>query len=279
MANGPPGGFLPSPPASSVTSSVAHTQSTLPHPRSSPLRPGGSKESALIRYVDQQLLHIQRRFAKRTITDIGLNNNNNSSREGADTWGDVKGYASMREACKDISDLLSVVWVSGTPSLQVPYLLNLGLLLHAIIGAMPPSPRSSFRVLGKLDRAFASLLQGRDVETGEPLPGFEGRRGVSGTEKVRIRSLVERTRVAVVEAFKRGEFEFEEGSDTGGADEDTDVEMLDGELVLEGDGRIEEEEDDSWDMQLAKVYDQTIVELGDSLEEPNLGIITEGRGG
>ena len=39
-----------------------------------------------------------------------------------------------------------------------------------------------------------------------------------------------------------------------------------------------EDEDDSWDMQLAKVYDRTIVELGDSLEEPSIGIITEGRG-
>ena len=146
---------------------------------------------------------------------------------------------------------------------------------------MPPSPRSLFRLLGKLDRAFAGLLQGRDVETGETLPGFEGRRGVSGTEKVRVRSLVERTRVAVLEAFRRGEFEEEVDveADFGEGGEDTDVEMLDGELVLEGDGDQGKDEEESWDMQLAKVYDQTIVELGDSLEGPTLGVITEGRGG
>ena len=188
----------------------------------------------------------------------------------------------MREACHDLSDLVSVVWVSGTPSLQIPYLLNLGLLLHAVINAMPPSPKSLFRLLGKLDRAFASLLQGRDVETGEELPGFEGRRGVSGTEKVRVRSLVERTRVGVMEAFKRGEFEYEDGDELDRraalADGDEDTEMLEGELVLEG-GLDEEDEGDSWDMQLAKVYDRTIVELGDSLEEPNLGVLTEGRAG
>jgi hypothetical protein len=185
----------------------------------------------------------------------------------------------MREACKDLSDLMNVVWVSGTPSLQIPYLLNIGLLLHAVVTAMPPSPRSLFRLLGRLDHAFASLLQGRDVETGEVLPGFEGRGRISGTEKVRIRSLVERTRVGAMEAFKRGEFEYEDGDEidrraAAGNDEDTD--MDDGLLVLEGDG--EEEVDESWNVQLSKVYDATIVELGDSLEEPSLGVITEGRG-
>jgi hypothetical protein len=271
MASPPPpsGGFILSPPPSSVSSSLAHGASSLPHPRNSPLKAGGTKESTFIRYVDSQLLHIQRRFAKRTtLSHTGLSD---EGRELADDWGDVKGYSSMKEACKDISDLASVVWVSGTPSLQIPFLLNMGLLLSSIIASMPPSPRALFRVLGKLDRAFASLLQGRDVESGEGLPGFSGGRGVSGTEKVRVRSLVERTRVSVMEAFKRGEFE-------------EDVEMeddpmeTDGELVLEGEGFEEDEDEESWDMQLAKVYDRTVVELGDSLEEPNIGIITEGRG-
>ena len=181
----------------------------------------------------------------------------------------------MKESCKDIEELVDIVWISGTPSLQVPYLINLALLLTTMIGGMPPSPRRLFGLIGKLDRAFASLLQGRDVETGERLPGFESRRGISGTEKVRIRSLVERTRVSIVEAFKRGEFEFEDIDEENDADKmDTDIE---GELVLEGD-EDDVDDEDSWDMQLARVYDLTIVELGDSLEEPNIGIITEGRG-
>lgn len=196
----------------------------------------------------------------------------------ADDWGDVKGYKSMKEACKDISELASVVWISGTPSLQVPYLLNLGLVLSTIVASMPPTPKSLFKVIGKLDHAYASLLQGRDVDTGEALPGFSGRRGVSGTEKVRIRSLVERTRVGVMEAFKRGEFEYEEPEVVEVEDEDRMDTDTDGELVLEGGDDLDEEEDESWDMSLAKVYDRTIVELGDSLEEPNIGIITEGRG-
>ena len=39
-----------------------------------------------------------------------------------------------------------------------------------------------------------------------------------------------------------------------------------------------EEEEESHDMQLARVYDRTIQELGDSLEGPSIGVLTEKRG-
>jgi len=272
-----PGGFILSPPPSSIASSSVYATS-LPHPRARPLKAGGSKESTFIRHIDSKILHLQRRFAKRTAFSTSTLVNGVKPAI-ADSWpGDVQGYTSMKEACKEIEELVDLVWVSGTPSLQVPYLMNLALLLTTILSGMPPSPKSLFALLGKFDRVFASLLQGRDVETGEGLPGFENRIGLSGTEKVRMRSLVERTRVAVVEAFKSGEFAFEEAEDNLGEDA-SDVDM-DGELVLDGgDGDDGDEyEDDSWDMQLARVYDLTMVELGDSLEAPNIGVITEGRG-
>lgn len=268
------GGFILSPPPSSIASSIASGRSALPHPRDSPLRAGGSKESTLIRHLDSKILQVQRRFARRTTFSLNALNDG-AQLQAANLWpGDIKGYANMKEACKDIEELVDVIWVSGTPSLQVPYLISLALLLSTIISGMPPSPKRLFRLIGKLDRAFASLLQGRDVETGETLPGFQSRRGISGTEKVRIRSLVERTRISVMEAFKRGEFDLEDVEDEDDGDE-MDVDM-EGELVLEGDD-FDVDEDDDWDMALAKVYDQTIVELGDSLAEPNIGIITEGR--
>lgn len=269
------GGFILSPPPSSIASSIASGRSALPHPRETPLRAGGSKESTLIRHLDSKILHVQRRFARRIA--FSLNALNDGAKiQAANIWpGDIQGYGSMKEPCKDIEELVDVVWVSGTPSLQVPYLISLALLLSTVIDGMPPSPKRLFRIIGKLDRAFSSLLQGRDVETGEALPGFQNRRGVSGTEKVRIRSLVERTRISVMEAFKRGEFEPEAAGDE--IDGDQMEVDLDGELILESDD-FDAEEDDSWDMSLARVYDQTIVELGDSLAEPNIGIITEGRG-
>lgn len=270
------GGFILSPPPS-VTSAITNANSELPHPRSTPLKPGGSKESAFIRYVDERLLRIQRRFAKRETPSI---NGDEADRDGAAIWDSVQGYKSMREACKDIEELMGVVWVSGTPGLQIPYLINLALVLTTIIADMPANPKQLFRVLAKLDHAFASLLQGKDVESGERLPGFDNRRGVSGTEKVRIRSLIERTRRSVMESLKSGELDDAYESDQEGETDQSEMDVdddLEGELILEGDGPYAPgQEEESWEMQIARVYDHTMVELGDSLETPNIGIITEG---
>jgi hypothetical protein len=103
-----PGGFIPptilSPPQSSVAStSIAHT--TLPHPRASPLRAGGTKESAFIRFVDQGILQIQRRYAKR-----GSEKLDKIEKKGED----AKGYESFSEAARDIDRLVDLIWVSGT---------------------------------------------------------------------------------------------------------------------------------------------------------------------
>ncbi|KAK5114002.1 hypothetical protein LTR62_003125 [Meristemomyces frigidus] len=286
------GGFILSPSASSVRSSSTGTATSLPHPRPTPLKPGSSKESTFIRYVDQQILHIQRRFAKRT-SPMTPSPNQSDYAHGAQVDGDkdrstfgnswatdARGYQSMKEACTDIDDVVGVCWVSGTPSLQVPYLINLASLLSSVISGMPPAPKSLFQCLGKLDHCFASLIQGRDIETDQQLPSFFGQKVMSDTEKVRIRSLVERTRVAIVEAFKKGEFEEESGGEMQQSGDDEDVDMdTDGELVLEGSlSRFGEEEEDSIDMQLARVYDRTIQELGGSLEGPGIGVLTEGRG-
>jgi hypothetical protein len=271
------GGFLLSPPASSVASSLRSDRQTLPLPRDAPLRPGGSKESTFIRFVDQKMLHIQRRFAKRTTPASALLPG--MDREKADSWGDVKGYSSMKEAFTELEELVNVVWISGTPGLQIPYLITIGMHAYNIIQAMPPShPRSLFHMLDKLDHAFTSLLQGRDSETGRDLPGLGNGKSVSGTEKVRIRSLVERTRISVVEAFKRGEFERTDIETDDEADPHDEMNVDDeDDLVIEGADDFVDEEEATIDMQIARVYDRTIVELGDSLETPSIGIITEGR--
>ncbi|QIW97037.1 hypothetical protein AMS68_002555 [Peltaster fructicola] len=261
------GGFILSPPLS-VSSSQAHA--SLPRPRDSPLRPGGSKESTFIRYVDQQILHVQRRFAKRTTPDAkGVP----VEKDAAAVWDNIQGYTSMREVCKELEELVGTVWISGTPSLQVPYLINIASLLNTVIPAMPTTPKQLFRLLDKLDHAFASLLQGRDVDSGEALPGFNTGRGVSGTEKVRLRSVVERSRRCVFEALKSDDLDLEYEEDDDVMDVDSSAASVSGELVLEGDENAGDEPD--WEMQIARVYDRTIVELGDSLETPNIGIITE----
>lgn len=249
----------------------------------------------MIRYVDQQLLHIQRRFAKRD-PSLGRGGVREMDEEGrlieqlndpatekrlqqSDEWNDVQGYSSFGEAAKDVDELVAVIWITGTPALQVPYLINLALFVNTMIPAFPLAPRPLFRLLGKLDHAFASLIVGRDVATDETLPGFNTGRGVSGTEKVRIKSLVERTRLCVVEVVNKGEFD-EDEDDREPSPEDADA---DGDLILDNDEpediNVDDvEDDDDWHMQISRVYDKTMVELGDSMEGgPPIGIITETR--
>ena len=272
-----PGGFLhptlPSPPQSTITS-PSSVSSTLPQPRLHPLKPGGSKESNFIDYVDRKLLDISRRYEKRFNAD--MQDQSASEAEG-------RGYESFGEVAKDMGSVLDVVWVSGTrmcylictwirqltgaliASLQTAYLLTIALTVCTYITSFTFAPRQTFYILQKLDLAFSSLLQGRNVETGDTLPGFEGGRAkVSTTEKVRIKGLVERTRVAVVEISGKGG----NGDDESGMGA-TETDSEDG-FATDADTLMEDAEDDvgrgRWEMEIARVYERTIVELGSSLD-------------
>ena len=272
------GGFLqpilPSPTTSTAVN-TSNTVSTLPQPRSSPLRPGSSKESNLIDYVDTKLLGISRRYEKRHSTifedDVA------SDIEG-------RGYESFGAMAQDLEKVMEVVWISGTrkkqrsscsstytdqmyaykASLQTPYLMTIALNTCSCLPSFPFEPRPTFHLLRKLDLAFYSLLQGTNAETGKTLPGFEGGQGkLNTTEKVRMRGLVERTRVAVVEAAGKwgnttdakslAQTDTEDES-TMNDDEDDDEEMQ----VAGNYGR--------WEMEIARVFEKTIVELGMSLD-------------
>jgi hypothetical protein len=192
----------------------------------------------------------QRRFAKRMFRD--------------EDAGDVKGYHSFKEVARDIDALVELVWVSGTPNIQIPYLLNLALMVADFLPELPQSPRSTFHLLEKFDHAFASLLNGKDMDTGDALPGFEHGKTVSTTEKVRIQGVVERTRLAVVKLLSGGdpgqEADGDEPMDTDDDDEDDSMEGA---------------EDDLWELDIGKVYERTIGELGDELAGPPIGIIMD----
>jgi Subunit 11 of the general transcription factor TFIIH len=120
-----------------------------------------------------------------------------------------------------------------------------------------------FKLLRKLDFAFGSLIAGRDLDTNEALSGFSLGRGVTMTEKVRIKSLVERTRVIVVHVINSNDEigEEEEGEDE--EQEDTEDEGY-GDMEMDMDDR---EGDARWEMEVARVYDRTIVGLGGMMGE------------
>jgi hypothetical protein len=101
------GGFIPSgpllsPPPSSLASSTIRV--SLPQARAHPLKAGSAKESELIRYLDERILHVQRRFAKRGTQPTSR----------LDPKLDVDGYKSFGEAAKDVESLVDLLWMSGT---------------------------------------------------------------------------------------------------------------------------------------------------------------------
>ncbi|KAI1463912.1 uncharacterized protein F4812DRAFT_226608 [Daldinia caldariorum] len=178
-----PGGktSLPSPAPSTASNQAA---ARLPRPRSKPLARGSRKEDYARNYVSDRLLHISRRYVKKH----GI----------PDPADEVKGYKDMDELCKDMEDVVDVLWFSGTPSLQIPYLLNVALAFNTYLPSFPPSPAPTFALLKKLDHCFASLLIGRDIKSGDSLPGFQGNgRGLTRTDMVRCKSLVDETRMLV----------------------------------------------------------------------------------
>lgn len=146
-------------------------------------------------------------------------------------------------------------------SLQIPYLLNIALSVTSYLPAFPASPKATFALIRKLDHAFSSLLQGEDSVTGEILPGFSGgkKAGMSKTDMVRCKGLVEATRVLVVDVMGKG---VEEDMIVDGTENESGMETeTDGEsMAWDADG------EDRWEMDVARVYELTLVQLGQLLD-------------
>ncbi|KAG5289922.1 DMC1-like protein [Histoplasma ohiense] len=251
------GGFIPSslpcPPASSVNSNSTVTPS-LPQQRKQSLRPGSAKEMTVINFVDSHIIAIHRRHAKKF-----------SSAFAEDECEADRGYENFREVAKDMETIVDVLWVSGTPSLQVPYLISLAVLLNTYLPDFPFSARATFKLINKLDTIFASLLLGKDLQTGNPLPGFEGKLGVvSMTEKVRIKSIAESTRIIVVSAQGNEDGEGGVCMDMDDDDDDGDADYDGGQGERPG-FEVFGDELGKWEMESGRVYERTIQILGDEL--------------
>lgn len=153
-------------------------------------------------------------------------------------------------------------------SLEIPYLLRLASLVAEVLPEFPAAPKATFRILDKLDLAFASLLQGRNIETGETLSGFLSGRKISTTDRVRMKSIVDQTRVIVMDVIVNSEDVGEEGEDDENVYMETGDEMED---IRESYG----EDYGEREMGVARIYDRTVVELGDTIGGTPIGIITD----
>jgi len=121
---------LASPPASAASPSPrnvsnATRSSSLPVPRVHRLRPGSQKEIALINYLDDKILRITRRYAKKF---------SNESRDQDDT----PGYTTFDDFAADVEPLVNIVWISGTrkyfrPRYQVHLVLTYSAMLWMIV--------------------------------------------------------------------------------------------------------------------------------------------------
>ncbi|KZL83026.1 meiotic recombination protein dmc1 [Colletotrichum incanum] len=256
MANTPqppePGGFFPSQtlPSPAPSSASARSSAALPHPRARSLRPGSNKEETVRRYVEERLAIVNRRYVKK---------------HGNPEPGDqVVGYKTFAELCKDLHGVIDILWLSGTPSIQIPFLLNIASDFTQWIDAFPPSPKATFSVLKKLDHCFASLLTGRDIETNDTLPGFENgmRAGMSTTDMVRCRSSVEQTRLVIVEVISK---EPDEGDEMEEDESETDATRGNDTENDDAIGSVWDGDDDGFYMDAARVYEHTIVQLGEKL--------------
>jgi hypothetical protein len=167
----------------------------------------------------------------------------------------------------------------------MPYLLNLAVLTTEYLPLFPPSDRSAhatFRLLSKLDEAFSALLTGLDPATGERLPGFDSGRSISTTDKVRLKGIVDRTRLTVARGLS-GLSVADEESDVGEPmDTDTEGESTTREDTVKFEGfedDADDQEDEDWEERnIGSVFERTIGELGDVLGGPPIGIITEDWG-
>lgn len=253
------GGFLvPSLPSPAPTNTSTRSTTGLPHPRSRALASGTVKENKVRTFVDERMRHIGRRFAKRAGLPV--------------PGDDAVGYKSMGELCKDLGGLIDILWLSGTPRLQVPYLLNVANELNTWVTAFPPSPTATFSILHKLDHCFASLLTGQDIETKESLPGFENglRAGFTRTDMVRCKSLVEQTRVIIVDVMSKEPDDEDDADEADGPMTADETESGADDAADQRRGLWDEDEDDIH-MDVARVYEHTLVRLGETLGD-GLGV-------
>ncbi|KIW99788.1 uncharacterized protein Z518_10716 [Rhinocladiella mackenziei CBS 650.93] len=231
---------LLSPPASAASptpsaSSIGFRNLSLPVPRSHRLRPGSQKEIALINYLDDRILRITRRYAKKFSNEV-LDND------------DSPGYTTYDEFVSDADPLVDVVWISGTPTIQIPYLLSLAGLTCSYLQAFPFSV-SLFYITSKIDQGFSSLLHSSEENNATAASHHH----VSMTEKVRIKSLIEETRVAAVHS----------ASASGHVASIQDISDVETEDEDEDDSR--QQQTLSISLRLSRIYKRTLEILGDSL--------------
>lgn len=205
----------------------------LPIPRSHPLMPGSAKETALINYLDSRITYVTGRYAKSFAAT--------SSDRGPDS-----GYTSFDQVIQDIDPIVDVVWITSTPSIQVPYLLTLAGLFSDYLPAFPFIV-STLRLTRKFDLAFSSLLSHSSSQSNR----------INPTDKVRIRSLVEESKLNIINVASRGGHKVLEREESEDEEDETTTD-----LESSTDDASHFTSPNAVAAELGKVYERTIQILG-----------------
>ena len=96
------GGFIAAGLLSPAPSVASNAISILPHPRETPLKSGGAKETALLNFVEGRLREISARFERR------FQHGDSSIASSA------SGYGNATDIVNDLDRIVDIVWVSGT---------------------------------------------------------------------------------------------------------------------------------------------------------------------
>ncbi|KAK9461160.1 uncharacterized protein V1516DRAFT_341859 [Lipomyces oligophaga] len=165
-------------------------------------RLSSGRTSRLINYLDEQLLRISRRYvrkfsisADREPTEIS----NTNANTGTDASSDTVPYSSADQLVEDLSHLIDLIWfsISETPQsfMQTQYFLDIADRLNDYIPNLPiEDPAHVYSLLAKLDLVFYNLVTGENIPSG---------RRMSQTEKTRLESIVERSRVDLTDPLSQ----------------------------------------------------------------------------
>ncbi|KUM63767.1 hypothetical protein ACN42_g3337 [Penicillium freii] len=221
---------------------------SLPHQRSQPI-PSGSEEETQLR--GQISTGIERVTYRKMKSDMGM--------DAPDTPASERRYDGFKDLAADVEDLIDMLWASATPAIQTEALITLAGLTQTSLPAFPFDAPPTLNILHKLDSVFAALCTSTHPLTGAVLPGAQpGQSLVTETQKVRIRSLAERTRYQVFSCLAKST---EGGNATNGYGDGDDEDEDSGDEV-----------DEPWMLEATRVYEKSLMLLAEQDPDVEAGM-------
>ncbi|KAF9244318.1 hypothetical protein DTO027I6_6600 [Penicillium roqueforti] len=224
---------------------------SLPPQRSQPIPSGSEEEVQLRGHISTGIERVTYRKMK---SDMGM--------DAPGTPASERRYNGFKELAADVEGLIDALWASATPAIQTEALITLAGLTQTSLPAFPFDAPPTLNILYKLDSVFAALCTGTHPLTGAVLPGAQlGHSLVTETQKVRIRSLAERTRYEVFSCLEKSKDGVNAGTvNTGGYGYGDDEDEASGDEV------------EPWMLEATRVYEKSLMLLAEQDPEVDAGM-------